>query len=283
MIMPTPHAEPRPLRRVERGEAGRVLRELRAQDFVFTVIETERVNATYVRLRCAGNGFLTTHPPYPTMWVRLWFADPDASGAGHQRAYTLVDPDVETDTFWLEFAVHDGAAARWACDARVGDQIEASLYGSEPALPSCDDVDRHVLVGDVASLPAVNSLLDAFSPAPTTVVLEWVHPEDRGLPVRLRDGDSLRWVRRERDGGALLDAVRAELSALDAPVEAPGGRTSLLVTQATCPRIFAWGACDTVTTRALTKLLRSAGLRKDCIKTLGYWLPPKEHEAALAG
>lgn len=281
--MKTAQPDVRALRRVDRGEAGKVLRELRAQDFVFTVLESERVNDTYQRIRCHGNGFLRTHAPYPTMWVRLWFTDPTGSGAGHQRAYTLVDPDVETDTFWLEFALHDGAAARWACAAQAGDQIEASLYGSEPTLPKCDDVDRHLFVGDTASLPAINSLLDAVSSAPTTVVLEWVTPEDRALPVRLREGDSLRWVRRTGGGQGLLDAVADELSSLSNPVSASGGRPNLLVTESNCPRVFAWGACDTVTTRALTKMLRAAGLRKDCIKTLGYWLPPKAADAALAG
>jgi NADPH-dependent ferric siderophore reductase len=282
MMTPTT-ASARALRPVDRGEAGRVLADLRAQDFVFTVLETERVSDTYQRVRCAGNGFLRTHAPYPTMWVRLWFTDPTGTGAGHQRAYTLVDPNVEADTFWLEFAIHDGAAARWAQQTVPGDEIEASLYGSEPSLPDCDDVDRHLLVGDTASLPAINSLLDAVSAAPTTVVLEWVHPEDRALPVRLRAQDSLRWVRRTDNGQGLLDAVDAEIAAFVAADGAPGERTNLHAPEATCTRLFAWGACDTVTTRALTKKLRAAGLRRDCIKTLGYWLPPKEADQALAG
>ena len=279
---------PRTLLRVERGEAGRVLRELRAQDFVFTVLEREQPSSRLVRIRFSGNGFLRTHAPYPTMWVRLWFADRSGTGAGHQRAYTLVDPDVPTDTFWLEFAIHDGSATAWALGAQPGDQVEASLYGSEPSLPGCDDVDHHLLVGDPASLPAINSLLDALSPAPTTVVLEWTHPDDRALPVRLRDGDALRWVRRERDGGALLDAVDevlADLSQLDDPAlgrTCRGDRPNLLAVPADCPRVFAWGACDTVTTRALTKKLRAAGLAKNCVKTLGYWLPSTQ-TAALTG
>lgn len=270
-----------PLRRVNRGEAGRVLRNLRAQDFIFTVLETQQVSRSYIRLKLSGNGFLRHHRPYPTMWVRLWFADPDDHGAGHQRAYTLVDPDAETDTFWLEFALHDGVAARWALAATPGQQIEASLYGSEPSLPGCNDVDTHVLVGDLASLPAINSLLDAISPAPAVVLLEWVHESDRELPVRLRTGDRVRWIKRESDGRALLNAVTDELQALaDAGARiGPEGRANLLATG--CSRIFAWGACDTVTTRQLTNQLRAAGLRRDCIKTLGYWLPTKA-DSALA-
>lgn len=249
----------RPLKPVERGEAGRVLRELRAQDFVFTVLDTHSVTPGYHRIRCAGNGFLRTHTPYPTMWVRLWFFDPADATSGHQRAYTLIDPDVTNDTFTLEFAIHDGAAARWAQQARPGDQIEASLYGSEPTLPRHDDVDRHLLVGDPASLPAVNSLLDALSPAPTTVLLEWVRDDDRTLPVRLRDGDTLRWIERVDDGVGMVRAVEEELSVLLAAY-AP-------------ERLFAWGACDTVTTRSLTKRLRGSDIPRESVKTLGYWLP----------
>ena len=46
MMTPTT-ARARALRPVDRGEAGRILADLRAQDFVFTVLETERVSDTY--------------------------------------------------------------------------------------------------------------------------------------------------------------------------------------------------------------------------------------------
>lgn len=268
--------------RVDRGEAGRVLRELRAKDFIFTVLETERVEDAYVRLRLSGNGFLRTFTPYPTMWVRLWFEDESGSGEGHQRAYTLVDPDVDTDTFWLEFALHDGAACRWALAAEPGDAIEASLYGSEPTLPGCDEIDTHLLVGDAASLPAINSLLDALSPAPAVVVVEYAREGERHLPVRTRQGDEVIWVSRKDDGRAVIEEVDVQLAhyvgaskgADESVAGAEDGQA------AATSRVFAWAACDTVTTRTLTKRFKEAGLPRHCIKTLGYWLPPSEYAAA---
>lgn len=222
-----------------------MLRELRAQDFVFTVLETER-RGPYRRLRMQGGGFLVTHRPYPTMWVRLWFAD--FSGAGHQRAFTLVDADASTDTFWLEFAPHEGAATAWAESAAPGDRIEASLYGSEPPIPAAC-VQRHLLVGDLTSLPAINALLDSFGSAPATVLLAAASDADVVAPVRLRAGDALRWVPRE----AMLDAVDVALA------ETPA-----------C-QLYAWAALEAATTRAVARRLKDAGVRREAMYTLGYW------------
>lgn len=263
--------------RINRGEAGRVLRELRAKDYVFTVLEIEHAPG-YQRIKMRGNGFLKEHRPYPTMWVRLWFNNPNDDGAGHQRAFTLVNPDVATDTFWLEFVIHDGPAVAWATSAQPGDEIEASLYGSEPTLPECDSIDSHLLIGDLASLPAINSLLEALGPAPATILLEYQHPEDVAASVHVREGDVVRWVPRGGGGENVIAETRAELTRLagiardECATDAAQHVRNLPMADA-CPRLFAWAACDTVTTRTLTKMLRAAGLRKDCIKTLGYWQP----------
>lgn len=233
--------------RVDRGEAGRVLRELRAHDFVFTVLDAEQ-RGPYRALRMQGGGFLTAHRPYPTMWVRLWFAD--ASGAGHQRAFTLVDADAATDTFWLEFAPHEGAAARWAAAAAPGDRIEASLYGSEPPAPDAG-VQRHLLVGDLTSLPAINSLLDSFGPAPATVLLASASASaaDAEARIRVRAGDAVRWLPRH----TLVDAVDAALA--DTPAH----------------ELYAWAALDAATTRAVARQLKDAGVPRASMHALGYW------------
>ena len=47
-----------------------------------------------------GGGLLQKIPVHPTMWVRGWF---ESGGSLHQRGYTLVDPDPESDTFDIEF------------------------------------------------------------------------------------------------------------------------------------------------------------------------------------
>ena len=130
-----------------------------------------------------GGGLLAACGVHPTMWIRLWF---DNAGRAHQRAYTLVDPDPEAGRFTLEFALHDGCAARWATTAQVGDTIVATVQGSAFALP--DPAPAHLyLVGDAASLPAVNSLLDAAPDIPATVWLEYAHDGEQALALRTRD------------------------------------------------------------------------------------------------
>lgn len=263
--------------RVARGTAGAMLRALRARDYMFTVLDAEQHDPNYIRIRLRGNGFLRENTPYPTMWVRLWFHNPNDGGKGHQRAFTLVDPDAEEDTFWLEFARHEGPAISWAEHAQPGDSIEASLYGSEPSLPERSQLQAHVLVGDLASLPAINSLLDALGPAPAYVILEAQRDTDVTAQINTRAQDRVTWVRRTAGGETVLAATQAVVDELVAPL--PTGLPSLSRVarrQVSDPGVFAWGACDTVTTRALTKLFRDAGLPKRSIKTLGYWLPPKD-------
>ena len=80
--------------------------------------------------------------------VRLWFYE---AGKPHQRAYTLVDPDVEAGTFSMEFALHDGGCASdWSLTAEAGDTIDATLQGTgfevlDPLPP------RMLVIGDPAS------------------------------------------------------------------------------------------------------------------------------------
>ncbi|MCT6647215.1 siderophore-interacting protein, partial [Enterococcus faecalis] len=82
-----------------------------------------------------------------------------------QRGYTLVNPDPVAGTTDIDFALHDGLATRWAQDAKPGDTLEVTLLGSSFELPVPAPA-GYVLVGDTASLPAINSLLAAIGEAP---------------------------------------------------------------------------------------------------------------------
>ena len=64
--------------------------------------------------------------------------------------------------------MHDGVASRWAQDARPGDTIEATMLGSNFTLPE-PAPKGYVIVGDTASLPAINSLLTAIGDSPAQV------------------------------------------------------------------------------------------------------------------
>ncbi|MGV9337103.1 siderophore-interacting protein [Streptomyces sp. NPDC003688] len=233
-----------------RGWEGAVLKLLRAKDFTFTVTGAEDVTPHYRRLRLTDGGLLAATGVHPTMWVRLWFSD---HGRPHQRAYTLVDPDPETGTFALEFALHDGRASDWARAAKPGDTIEATIQGTGFEHP--DPAPSHLaIIGDTASLPAINSLLSELGSAPATV---WFEGTRDGLPSTADPGRHRFHAVPRRDGGAhLVERVRAELPEVLSATENP----------------YVWIACDTRTTRALGAYVRrELGLPKTRVHALGYW------------
>ncbi|MET9821539.1 siderophore-interacting protein [Streptomyces sp. NPDC006349] len=234
-----------------RGWEGAVLKLMRAKDFEFTVTDAEDVNPHYRRLRLSDGGMLAATGVHPTMWVRLWF---DNAGRPHQRGYTLVDPDPAAGTFAMEFALHEGCASDWARAAKPGDTIEATVQGTgfevPRPLPS-----RVFAVADPASLPALNSLLDALGPVPATVWFEGA--TDGGLPFRADpERHEVRAVPRRDAGAGLVARVREELPEL----------------LASAPEPYVWIACDTATTRTLASYVRKdLGVAKQRVNALGYW------------
>lgn len=231
-----------------RGFAGAVLKLLRAGDYELTVVDRVQVTPHYLRLSFDAGGLFADRPLHPTMWIRLWFTDGDKL---HQRGYTLVNPDPATDTVDIEFALHDGVAARWAEQAQPGDIIEATVLGSNFALPEPPPA-GYVIVGDTASLPAINSLLAAIGDAPARVFLEAAHDDDVRIPV-LRRNAVVSWVERRNNGEDLVAAVAS------AAFDASG--------------YFGWVACDNRTTRAIAKLLREDyKIPRKSIKAQAYWV-----------
>jgi NADPH-dependent ferric siderophore reductase len=232
------------------GWEGAVLKLLRAKDFTFTVTGATQITEHYRRLAFTDGGLLAQLPPHPTMWVRLWF---DHDGKPHQRGYTIVDPDREAGTFAIEFALHDGTASDWSRRAEPGETIQATVYGTgfEPLDPAPE---RLLLVGDAASLPAINSLLDAFPETPATIWFETAGDDE--LPYRTTAHHDLRRVPRGQDGGALVEQVRKEL-----PELAPDPAAA-----------YCWIACEAASTRALTAFARKEiGIPKDRLHAMAYW------------
>ncbi|MHB9855628.1 siderophore-interacting protein [Streptomyces krungchingensis] len=233
-----------------RGWEGAVLKLMRAKDFILTVTDTEDVTEDYRRLSLTDGGLLAATGVHPTMWVRLWFEN---AGKPHQRAYTLVDPDLEAGTFSMEFALHDGIASDWARSAKPGDTIEATVQGTGFEQPS--PAPSHVVaIGDPASLPAINSLLTEIGSVPATV---WFEGDDDALPFRTDPGrHDVRRVPRQDAGALLVERVKGELRDVLTGAEHP----------------YVWIACDTRTTRALSSYVRKElGVPKDRLHALGYW------------
>ena len=190
-----------------RGWQGAVLKLLRAGDYRLTVTGRREISPHYLRLSFDGGGLLTDRPLHPTMWIRMWFADGDKL---HQRGYTLVDPDPAADTVDIEFALHDGVASRWAQEAQPGDTIDATVLGSNLTLPEPRPA-GYVIVGDTASLPAINSLLDAIGDAPARVFLEAGARRRQGAAGGPQRGHHLggsQERRRGAGGGGQLVGVR---------------------------------------------------------------------------
>ncbi|MFE1028458.1 siderophore-interacting protein [Streptomyces sp. NPDC058818] len=236
-----------------RGWEGAVLKLMRAKDFEFTVTDAEDVTPDFRRLRLSDGGMLAATGVHPTMWVRLWF---DNAGKPHQRAYTLVDPDPAAGTFGMEFALHEGCASDWARAAKPGDTIEATVQGTGFEVP--EPVPSRVFaVADPASLPALNSLLDALGPVPATVWFEDGGSGTDGLPFRTDpDRHEVRTVPRRDAGAHLVAQVKEALPEL----------------LRSTPEPFVWIACDTATTRALASYTRKElGLPKQRVSALGYW------------
>ena len=234
---------------MKRGWEGLVVKAFGGRDFTLTVRAAEPVGDHYHRLHVDGGGLLEACGVHPTMWIRLWFTGAD--GKPHQRAYTLVDPDAATGRFSLEFALHDGRAANWARAATAGDTIEATVQGTGFALP--DPAPGHLyLVGDAASLPAINSILDTAETIPATAFLEYAHDGERELPVRARPHHEIRWVPRERTGTRLVDTVTGAVPRADGA--------------------YYWLACEASSSRAIVRhLRRGLGVDRRQVSALAYW------------
>ncbi|AQT78275.1 NADPH-dependent ferric siderophore reductase [Mycolicibacterium litorale] len=229
-----------------RGWQGAVLKLFRAGDYQLTVTGREQISTHYLRVSFDAGGLLAGRCVHPTMWIRMWFPD----GAKlHQRGYTLVNPDAAADAVDIEFALHDGIASRWAQTARPGDTISATVLGSSFALPRPAPA-GYVIVGDTASLPAINSLLDSIDDSPATVFLSAAHDDDRTLPVARDTG--VVWVDRGGSGEELVEVVRA--AAHNAEDH------------------FGWVASDNRTTRAVARVLReNYRIPRGAIKAQAYW------------
>ena len=230
-----------------RGFTGAMVKLWRGGDYELRVTGRTEVTPHYLRVHFDGAALLSERPIHPTMWVRGWFPDGDKA---HQRGYTLVNPDAGAGTVDIDFAIHDGVATRWATAAEPGDVLEVTVLGSNFELPKPDPA-GYVIVGDAASLPAINSLLDAIGDTPAWVFLEAGHDDDRELPIT-RDHE-VTWIDRKNAGQALVEAVTA--AAFDASDH------------------FGWVACDNRTTRAVAKVLREDyAIPRKFVKAQAYWV-----------
>lgn len=231
----------------KRGLEGALVKVWGGKDLRLRVLAREEVSENFLRLQMALGGLAERDELYPTYWLRLWFTAP--GGKGHQRGYTLVDPDPAAGTAWIEFYLHPGIASDWARAARPGDEIDATvLNGRDPVAGSPAHL---LLIGDGASYPAIADTLRRRPEIPATVLLERGYEDDEqvlGLPAR--EDLSVRWL--PRDGSVVEEGLAAAASS-------PEG-TAVVV------------ALEGVPTRALSAGLRKRlGIPKEQLHALAYW------------
>jgi len=232
--------------RPSRGYQGAILRLLQAPEYDLTVIAREELNEHYVRLSFAGGGLLAAHETHPTMWIRMWFP---GGGKLHQRSFTVVNPNPAADTFDVEFSLHDGIASRWARAAQPGATIAATVLATPFVAPTPAPA-GYVIVGDAASLPAINSLLASIGDTPARVFLGADRYEDKGLPVARHVG--VEWIDRSQSTEAFIQTIRSE--AFDAR------------------GYVGWVASNNRATRAAAEILReNYRIPRASIKAQAYW------------
>ncbi|MBN6038141.1 ABC transporter ATP-binding protein/permease [Amycolatopsis sp. 195334CR] len=194
-----------------RGFQGAVLRGFGARDHQATVTGKHTLSPNFLRIRLHSATLFQEAVPEPTAWLRFWFPDPAGSATEFQRAYTISEADEETGHFAIDVVLHEpaGPASQWARRTEPGTTIPVMSLGSKgfsvpDPLPA-----GYLLIGDPASVPAINGILGAVPPeVPIELYLELHEETDRELPLAEHPRLTTHWVPRG-DGRALAAAIEA--------------------------------------------------------------------------
>ncbi|GAB2976776.1 siderophore-interacting protein [Actinotalea caeni] len=192
---------------------------------VLEVLRTERLGPHLVRVVAGGPGFASfQNNAFTDRYVKLLFADPAAGleppydlealrrdrpeALPRPRTYTVRWVDEAAQQLAIDFVLHgdDGLAGPWADRARPGDRLV--LSGPGGAYAPDPTADWHLLVGDLAALPAIAAALEALpADAVGHAVVQVESPSDV-VDLARPDGLEVTWVH-GADEEALVEAVRA--------------------------------------------------------------------------
>lgn len=204
-------AETRPDRRPKRGFTGVMTRAYGARNYDATVLEVIELAPHFRRVRFSAPAFMPEIVPAPTAFVRLWVPDPDDPDTEQQRGYTLTELDQEAGTFALDFVLHTpaGPASAWAERAEPGMTIALTTLGSTRFDIPVEVPEGYLLLGDSASIPAINSIL-AVIPADVAVEVYLEQHDERDLliPLGTHPRATVHWVPR-RGEESLAAAIEA--------------------------------------------------------------------------
>ncbi|MFB6396202.1 ABC transporter ATP-binding protein/permease [Polymorphospora lycopeni] len=194
-----------------RGFQGAVMRSFGARDHESTVVGREQRAPNLVRIRLISPTLFDEVEVFPTAWLRFWFPDPDGGETEHQRAYTIAEADTSTGEFAIDMVLHEpaGAASTWAQNAQPGWTVMATSLGSSRFEVPEDLPAGYLLIGDSASIPAINGILGALpADVPVEVYLEQHDEADLLIPLATHPRARVHWVPRA-GGASLAGAIEA--------------------------------------------------------------------------
>ncbi len=197
----------------KRGFSGAIMRGYGARDHEVTVTGTELLAPGFLRVRMHSPTLLQDPQVVvaPTSYIRFWFPDAQGRDVEHQRGYTLAEADETSGDFTVDFVLHEpaGPASAWARRAEPGTTVHVTPLGSTRFdLP--DELPAgYLLIGDSASLTAINGILTTL-PADIQVelYLEQHHEADRLIPLVVHPRANVHWVPR-RGETSLAAAIEA--------------------------------------------------------------------------
>jgi NADPH-dependent ferric siderophore reductase len=225
-------------------------------DLLTARVQTVRALGPHMIRIVLGEGDLDRYVPLgvPDEAVALWFrgADPAAEPIGRNYSVRAFDPVRAAMT--IDFVVHDGGVAtQWATQATPGDQVEMSPPRSWYRPPA--DAGWHLLVADLAGLPALARILEERDPAvPAAVIVEV--PDERDL-VMLPVAPGVTVQACTGTGNGIGPSVlSARIRARPLP-SGPG---------------YAWFAGEASEARRVRKFLRTEhGWGRERLDVVGYW------------
>ncbi|MDR6676737.1 siderophore-interacting protein [Pseudomonas oryzihabitans] len=221
-----------------------------------TVVRREELGGDLLRLTFGGSDLADFQSAAFDEHVKLFVpADttPIRAASPEQlvgRHYTPRHYDAARGELAIDFYLHEaGVLTTWARQAQPG--AELIIGGPKGALVPPEDFDWYLLAGDETALPAIARRLEQLAAGVRVLVIaEIARP---GLEIALptaADAD-IRWVHRDRQPDALLQALQA--------LELPAGEG------------YAWVAGEAGQARAARQALLAKGLPRDWVKAAGYW------------
>jgi ATP-binding cassette, subfamily B, bacterial IrtA/YbtP len=240
-----------------RGLQGALLRGFGGRDHEATVTEVSRMAPHFVRITMSSPSVFEDVTVEPTAFLRFWFPDPEGSDSEFQRVYTIVWAEPDTGRFAVDVVLHEpsGPASHWAARAEPGMTLPVVSLGSRGFAVPDELPAGFLLIGDTASIPAINSILDVLPPdVDVEVYLERHTSDDDLIPITDHPRRSLHRV------------DRTDELALAAAIE-----------DRDWSDWYAWAGPEAASLKVLRKRLREAfGFPKTDLHAQAYWNQGRE-------